>query len=173
MKNKSIQGLALGLGAVMGLGFISPAIAAGGHRFEFGAPGKSAEADRSITITLADNYYDPEMITVRPGETIRFVLNNKGEFEHEFSINTAAANTAHRKEMAAMTEMDHSTMDHSKMDMPMPPAMRHDDPNMVMLQPGETKELIWKFTKAMLIEFACNIPGHYESGMQGKIDFGK
>ncbi len=72
--------------------------------------------------------------------------------------------------------MDHSKMDmgdmsHTKEAKGMP--MRHDDPNTVMLAPGESRELVWKFSRAMEIEFACNMPGHYESGMLGRIDFAK
>ena len=29
--------------------------------------------------------------------------------------------------------------------------------------------IIWKFSKDIALEMACNIPGHYESGMVGKI----
>jgi len=43
----------------------------------------------------------------------------------------------------------------------------------VMLAPGESRELVWKFSRPMEIEFACNMPGHYESGMLGRIDFAK
>ncbi len=176
----------------------APAFAAAGHAYEFGAPGKPASAARSIEVNLADNYYEPDAISVKAGETIRFVLKNSGEFLHEFSIDTLAEHAEHRKEMAEMMEMgmitttgvnpEKMTMDHSKMDMSkmdhsrmemgdtnkdkgMP--MRHDDPNTVLLAPGESKELVWKFTKAMEIEFACNMPGHYESGMMGRIDFAK
>jgi hypothetical protein len=35
--------------------------------------------------------------------------------------------------------------------------------------PGETKELVWQFTKPGSFEFACNIPGHAEAGMAGTI----
>jgi len=147
------------------------ALAAGGHSYSFGAPGKAAEATRSIAVNLADNYYEPDAISVKPGETIRFVLKNSGEFQHEFSINTLAAHVEHRKEMAAMANMDHAGMDHSQPGAAKP--MSHDDPNMVILEPGETKELIWKFTAAMEIEFACSIPGHYESGMVGRVEFAK
>ncbi|MCK9993766.1 MAG: hypothetical protein Dbin4_02286 [Alphaproteobacteria bacterium] len=172
-------------------GLATPAHAAAGHGYEFGAPGKPASATRSIEVNLADNYYEPDAISVKQGETVRFVLKNSSEFLHEFSIGTLAAHTEHRKEMAEMMEMgmltrtginpERMNMDHSKMDMSgmshankgkdMP--MRHDDPNTVLLAPGENKELVWKFTKAMEIEFACNMPGHYESGMLGRIDFSK
>ncbi len=189
------------LAVVIGIavsGISTPALAAPGHTYEFGAPGKASEATRTIAVNLTDNYYEPDAISVKPGETVRFVLKNNGELLHEFSIDTLAEHAEHRKEMVEMMEMgmitptgidpekmnmDHSKMDmsgmdHSKMDMNdakkgkgMP--MRHDDPNNVMLAPGESKELVWKFTKAMEIEFACNMPGHYESGMMGRIDFGK
>ncbi len=149
----------------------SLAIAAGGHSYPFGAPGKAAEVTRSITVNLADNYYEPDAISVKPGETIRFVLKNSGEFQHEFSINTPAGHAEHRKQMAAMANMDHTSMDHSQPGAATP--MAHDDPNMAILEPGETRELVWKFTGAMEIEFACSIPGHSESGMTGRIEFAK
>lgn len=182
--------LAIALSAAVS-GLAAPALAAAGHGYEFGSPGKPASATRSIAVNLADNYYEPDAISVKQGETVRFVLKNSGEFLHEFSIDTLAAHTEHRREMAEMMEMDMLTptgidpekmnMDHSKMDMGdmshtkeakgMP--MRHDDPNTVMLAPGESRELVWKFSRAMEIEFACNMPGHYESGMLGRIDFAK
>ncbi|MNL78605.1 hypothetical protein D3C87_2050360 [compost metagenome] len=62
-----------------------------------------------------------------------------------------------------MKEMDHGSMpgmDH---------AMKHDDPNSVLVEPGKTAELTWIFTKATRLEFACNIPGHYQAGMVGQL----
>ena len=47
--------------------------------------------------------------------------------------------------------------------------MSHDDPNSVLLEPGDSGEVIWKFTEARALEFACNMPGHYDSGMIGDI----
>ena len=35
-----------------------PALAGQGH-FSFGAPGKAAEGDRTVEITLGDMYYEP------------------------------------------------------------------------------------------------------------------
>ena len=50
------------------------------------------------------------------------------------------------------------------------PDMQHDDPNVVTLEPGETRSLIWTFAKAVNIEVACNIPGHYEGGMHSQVE---
>ena len=49
-------------------------------------------------------------------------------------------------------------------------AKMHNDPNAVYLKPGETKELVWKFENVVELEYACNVPGHYESGMKGRFE---
>ena len=47
----------------------------------------------------------------------------------------------------------------------------HDDPNSVLLEPGKSGEIVWTFPKDadVAIEFACNVPGHYQSGMVGSV----
>jgi uncharacterized cupredoxin-like copper-binding protein len=49
--------------------------------------------------------------------------------------------------------------------------MAHNDANSVLVEPGKQAEVIWHFTKVAKLEFACNVPGHYESGMMGPIQF--
>jgi uncharacterized cupredoxin-like copper-binding protein len=44
-----------------------------------------------------------------------------------------------------------------------------EDDGSVQLAPGETKELAWTFESTGNVEFACFVPGHYESGMHGTI----
>ncbi|MBP2311818.1 cupredoxin domain-containing protein [Azospirillum soli] len=144
-----------------------------------GEPAKASAAKRTVQVEMGDNFYKPESIPVKAGETVRFVVKNKGEFLHEFNIGTAAMHAEHQRQMAMMMEHGMLTatgvnqkmmnMDHSKMP-GMGHSMKHDDPNSVLVGPGETKELTWKFTKDAALEFACNIPGHYESGMVGTID---
>ncbi len=70
----------------------------GGHGQDanIGKPGKPSEVGRTITVTMTDNRYSPENIEVKKGETIRFVLKNKGEFVHEFIIGTAKMHKAHQ-----------------------------------------------------------------------------
>lgn len=143
-----------------------------------GQPGNEADVSRTIEVSLEDNYYEPEEITVMPGETIRFVLKNNGEFVHEFNIGTPDMHAAHQDEMAMM--FDHGILEHDKinhhmmgMDMGGGHMMSHDDPNSKLLAPGETAEIIWKFTEEGTLEFACNIPGHYDAGMAGMFRFQK
>lgn len=173
--------------AAAALAAVSPALAAPGHAkgeghghgdtAAFGQPGEASEVSRTIEIEMGDNYFEPERIAIRPGETIRFVIKNEGDFLHEFNIGTAATHAEHQKEM--MTMMEHGMltasgidqgkmkMDHSAMGMS---GHVHDDPNSVLVEPGKSAELVWTFAAATDLEFACNVPGHYDAGMMGDID---
>lgn len=165
----------------MVLAISSGAYAAGEHGGHHGTkavgePGKAEDVSRTVEVTMMDNYYEPESITVEPGETIRFRVKNEGALVHEFNIGTADMHEAHQKEMQMMVEhgvikgdrIDHEMME---MDMGNGQSMKHDDPNSVLMEPGESKEIIWTFTEAADLEFACNVPGHYQAGMYGEIEF--
>jgi len=43
----------------------------------------------------------------------------------------------------------------------------------VMVAPGKRAELTWTFSQSTPIEFACNVPGHYQAGMVGKLTIAK
>lgn len=157
------------------------AIADAGHGrgATIGEPARASAATRTVEVKLGDMFYEPKTIQVKAGETIRFVLRNEGQLLHEFNIGTAAMHAAHQKEMMQMMEHGMLTptgineemmkMDHSKMGGGQ--TMKHDDPNSVLVEPRKTKELVWKFTRAADLEFACNVPGHYEAGMVGNVQF--
>ena len=73
-------------------------------------------------------------------------------------------------------QMDHSAMGHGGMNHGGDDhgamgsgGMQHDDPNMVMVAPGKRAELTWTFSQSTPIEFACNVPGHYQAGMVGPL----
>ena len=156
-------------------------LAGGGHKgghahYEFGAPGSANEVNRTIRVALEDVYFEPESIDVKAGETIRFVLTNNGELVHEFNVGTPHMHDEHQEEMQMMVdhgvlEADKINREMMKMEMADGTTMEHDDPNSVLLEPNETAEIIWKFTNPMELEFACNIPGHYDAGMAGTFVF--
>lgn len=177
---RGIQIALLGFSVVLAPSF---AIAAGANDHShatdsIGEPAKAVGTTRVVRIKMIDNAYEPESVQVRAGETVRFVLTNSGQLLHEFNIGTVAMHMEHQKEMAMMVEhgmmtatgMNHDmkNMDHSQMG---GMSMKHDDPNSVLVEPGKTAELVWKFSKSIELEFACNIPGHYEAGMTGKVNF--
>lgn len=131
-----------------------------------GEPGDGASVDRTVEITLGDNFYEPASLTVTRGETVRFVIVNEGEFLHEFNIATPEMHIAHQAEM--LTMMEHGMLtatDFEPMD-----GHSHDYANSVLVRPGETAEVVWQFTGDAELEFACNVPGHYEAGMAGPIE---
>lgn len=156
------------------LALSSPVWAAPAHTYDFGQPAAGAKASRSVEVVMGDMSFTPKAIDIKAGETIRFVLVNKGQLLHEFNLGDASMHAKHQQEMmkmqqsgmltpTGMKEMDHGSMpgmDHG---------MKHDDPNSVLVEPGKTAELTWTFTKATSLEFACNIPGHYQAGMVGKL----
>lgn len=146
------------------------------HAPAIGEQGKAEKASRTVVVTMRDNYYEPEQVSVREGETIRFKLNNQGSLVHEFNIGTPAMHQAHQKEMLTMVQhgvIQGGTLNREMMSMDMGngKTMKQDDPNSVLLVPGESAEIIWTFSRTTELEFACNVPGHYQSGMAGTIEF--
>lgn len=145
-----------------------------GHGAGIGAPGKTAMASRTVEVVMHDNYFEPESITVKEGETVRFVVRNAGDLVHEFNIATAAMHAAHRPEMMMMVE--HGVLEADRINHEAARAMQakmghgmHDEPNSVLLEPGKTAEMVWTFPRHAELEFACNVPGHYDAGMMGEI----
>jgi uncharacterized cupredoxin-like copper-binding protein len=55
------------------------------------------------------------------------------------------------------------------------PDIVHNDPNMAVLEPAQTKTVIWKFNRSVQDQliFACHEPGHYEAGMKTEMALGK
>lgn len=140
-----------------------------------GEPGKVLDISRTITVEMHDNYYEPEAIEIKAGETVRFVVENKGSLVHEFNIGTPAMHEGHQKEMQMMVEhgvIQRGKINHKMMEMDMGngQSMKHDDPNSMLLEPGQSDEIVWRFNGKRNIEFACNVPGHYQAGMYGDIE---
>jgi len=158
----------------------TPSWAAGSHGHggtaAIGGPGTAAKTTRTIEIKMVDSAYAPKKISVKEGETVRFIVRNEGELVHEFNIGTTAMHRAHQDEMMKMMESGALEADMigqkmKNMGLGAANSMTHDDPNSILLAPGKTGEVVWTFAKTSNIEFACNVPGHYEYGMRGEIHF--
>jgi uncharacterized cupredoxin-like copper-binding protein len=48
------------------------------------------------------------------------------------------------------------------------PGMEYDDHHMAHVDPGQKGAIVWTFNRAGTFEFACLIPGHFETGMIGR-----
>ena len=147
---------ALGLSTAMALA--GPGEPGHSHKnFAAGEPGDSRKpVVRTIEVTMhetddAKMLFKPERIEVKRGEQVKFVLRNAGTVEHEFMLDSVKNNAKHKIQMEKN------------------PDMEHDDPNGKRLTPNDSNEIVWRFTKPGTFEFACLIPGHYESGMHGTI----
>ena len=117
-----------------------------------GVAGQAAEVTRVVTVDMTDTMrFAPARISARQGETIRFTVKNAGQLKHEFVLGTEKELKEHYALMKKFPEMEHA------------------DPNMVTVAPGKTGEVIWRFTKAGKVDFACLQPGHYEAGMKGVV----
>ena len=152
-----------------------PNILTAGSMKMIGTQGKKESVDRTIKVSMYDNYYQPNKFEIKKGETIKFIVQNKGELVHEFNIATKKMHLKHQPEMLMMVENEiilADKIDKKKM-MKMSiknPSMAHKHSNSVLLSPGESAELIWKFSNTAALEAACNVPGHYEVGMVAKIE---
>ena len=155
--------------------FLIPSILNAGSMNAIGTKGKASDVNKVIVVNMYDNYYEPSKIEIKKGETVKFVVKNKGELVHEFNIATKTMHLKHQPEMMMLVENEiilSDKIDKKKM-MEMAkknPSMAHSHSNSVLLSPGESADLIWKFTNSLKIEAACNVPGHYEAGMIAEIN---
>ena len=160
--------------AMIGLGvaLAGPAFA---HEdsFSFGGPGKASDVTRTIVIDMTDTAFDHKSIKIKSGETIRFKVVNKGELLHEFALGTPEMNKDHEGEMTDMMDSGMMTATNVNYTMMQAKGVEHDDPNAVVVEPGKSADLIWHFEGKDNIEFACNVPGHYEAGMHGAFTYSK
>jgi len=140
-----------------------------------GMKGKSSEVTKTIKVKMYDNYYEPKTINVKKGETVRFVVENKGVLVHEFNIATMMMHKKHGPEMLDMMKMgillpNKINKEKMKQMAKMNPKMAHSHANSVLLEPKQIAELIWKFTSDAELFGGCNVPGHLEAGMISKIN---
>ena len=136
-----------------------------------------ADVDRTISLDAGDMWFDPEALEMAAGEVVKFEITNTGNLEHEFVIGSKEAQEEHRQMMLNMANgggHDMSNMSHGEgHDMSnMSNGDGHDMASMdmagVTIAPGETGTLLWSVPDNVNeLEYACNIPGHYESGMYG------
>ncbi len=118
----------------------------------FGREGDPQKVTRTIRVTMSDRMrFSPSTLVIKPGETIRLVVNNRGKMLHEMVIGT-------REELQKHAELMRKF-----------PGMEHDAAHMAHVKPGKSGDIVWQFDKAGEYSFACLIAGHFEAGMTGKV----
>lgn len=119
---------------------------------DWGIAGDLKSARQTVEVIMGDDMrFKPERLNFRQGDTVRFVVHNKGALLHEFVIGTKAENAKHAELMLKF------------------PGMEHDEPYMAHVDAGQSGEIVWTFNRAGEFEFACLIAGHFQAGMVGTI----
>lgn len=112
-----------------------------------GEPGDAADADRVVTLDATNELrFEPDSIDVEQGETIEFQISNVADVDHEFVLGPLHAHDA---------GMHHAATDPSATG---------------PISPGDVASVVWTFTDAGQVEFACYIAGHNEAGMTGTVE---
>lgn len=141
--------------ALAAVGALAGAASAHGPSSPAGEAGHRENASRTVEVRMleADGrmLFEPAELTIRRGDTVRFVVSNAGLLDHEMVIDTPEGNQRHKAAMERNPDMEHA------------------DPNAVKVEPSKTGEIVWRFTNAGTFEYACLIPGHYQAGMHGRI----
>jgi len=118
----------------------------------FGRPGEKTKVTRTVPVAMSDEMrFTPATVSVKKGETIRFVLTNGGKVLHEMVLGTPEELKKHAELMRKF------------------PTMEHEEAYMAHVKPGAEGDIVWTFDKAGDFAFACLIPGHSEAGMVGKV----
>ena len=112
---------------------------------------RNAARARTVDIDMRDNAYFPDHLTIRWGETVRFVFRNRGKLAHDAVLGNEKAQADHEMEMSSGGGMHHGSGD------------------AVTVDPGKTATLMHTFRGGGLL-IGCHELGHYAAGMRLSID---
>lgn len=111
--------------------------------------------DRTLVIRMNDQMrFVPDQIQVKAGETLRLQVFNDGQVPHELVLGTDSEIARHADEMNKGDAHD---------------AHAHEAGASIELAPGQSGELVVRFSKPARLQMACLIPGHYQAGMKGQL----
>jgi uncharacterized cupredoxin-like copper-binding protein len=126
--------------------------AATAEQTSFGREGDPKRAHRIVRLAMSDAMrFTPAAVTVKHGETVKFIVHNGGRTLHEMVLGTPAELRAHAELMRRFPDMEHA------------------DAHMAHVKPGADGVIVWQFTQVGEFQFACLIPGHFEAGMVGRV----
>ena len=107
-------------------------------------------ASRTVEVQMRDVAYEPASVSVKAGETVKFVFRNVGEAVHDAFIGDEAAQAKHEKEMRDGGGGHHGG----------------GDEHAVTVSPGKTQSMTYTFKGGESLVIGCHQPGHYQAGMK-------
>jgi uncharacterized cupredoxin-like copper-binding protein len=107
------------------------------------------EVTPTVVVTMHHSRFQPEVVRVAPGTTVRFLLRNTDPIDHEFILGDDAVQRRHEQGR----EREH----HGEV------------PGEVSVAAGGEAATTYTFGPdgPASLEFACHLPGHYAYGMRG------
>ena len=115
-------------------------------------PGPARNVSRTVAIRMTDAMrFTPAGFAVGQGESVRLHIANDGKLAHEFVLGTPQEIAEHERTMHRM------------------PRMPQTEANAVRVEPGQSADIVWKFSVSGDFVYACLLPGHHEAGVQGTI----
>jgi len=136
---------------LIAFGLLSLGIAACAGDDSSPPPGTDAEV-REVSVMMRDIAFEPAVIEMRRGETVRLNFENSGALTHDFSIDSMPMG---RMEMTGGTSGNGHGGHGSEAAMHM------------ALGAGEHGMIEFEATEAGEYVYYCNEPGHREAGMHG------
>ena len=118
-------------------------LAACGRERPVGEPG----AIRTVVLDVTYSKFWPSSVTVRRGETVRFLVNNRDPIPHELIVGDQATQDRHEDG----TEAHHG-----------------DRPGEVSVEAAAQAETMVTFARSGRLLFGCHLPGHWDYGMRGR-----
>jgi uncharacterized cupredoxin-like copper-binding protein len=103
---------------------------------------------RTVRLQIHFSRFSAATIDARPGETVRFVIENTDPIDHEFILGDEAVQLLHERG----TEAVH------------PPK-----PGEMSVPAGTTATTTYTFGAPGALVFACHLPGHFAYGMHGSV----
>jgi uncharacterized cupredoxin-like copper-binding protein len=145
-------------GALIVLGLFSLGITACGGGND-SAPALRTETEvGEVSVIMRDIAFEPTVIEMRRGETLRLNFENRGALVHDFSVDSMPMG---RMEMTGGTSGDGDD-GHDGHDGHGPESAMH-----MALAAGEHGMIEFEATEAGEYVYYCNEPGHREAGMHG------
>lgn len=138
----------LGAGRVILAAAVAGAVLAGGVAalLSSGATGRPA----TVEIRALHSRFEPDRVTVKPGETVRFVITNVDPIDHEFIIGPPETHGIHERGEPHF----HTGAVGGEVTVPA----------------GATVETTWTFgpSGSPDVAYGCHLAGHWDYGMHGK-----
>ncbi|HSO28681.1 MAG TPA: plastocyanin/azurin family copper-binding protein [Candidatus Sulfomarinibacteraceae bacterium] len=122
-----------------------------------GTAGSPGGEPRIVRLTTTDAMrFEPDSVVVRLGETVRIVVHNAGAVIHDLTVGDLEAQERHEQQMRLFFDGSGSL------------EMR-DHGIAVLVEPGETAELIVTFDQPGEVLLGCHVPGHWDARMRGVV----